>query len=46
MMQGAGSIGVFDSGYGGLSMLRELRRVLPETDFTYNINCLNVEDHP
>ena len=29
------SIGVFDSGYGGLSMLRELRRVLPETDFTY-----------
>ena len=28
-------IGVFDSGYGGLSMLRELRRVLPETDFTY-----------
>ena len=35
MMQGAGSTGVFDSGYGGLSMLRELRRVLPETDFTY-----------
>ena len=28
-------IGIFDSGYGGLSMLRELRRVLPETDFTY-----------
>ena len=28
-------IGVFDSGYGGLSMLRELRRALPETDFTY-----------
>ena len=39
MMQGAGSarhsIGVFDSGCGGLSMLRELRRVLPETDFIY-----------
>ena len=29
------SIGVFDSGYGGLSMLRELRRALPDTDFTY-----------
>jgi glutamate racemase len=28
-------VGVFDSGYGGLSMLRELRRALPETDFTY-----------
>ena len=28
-------IGVFDSGYGGLSMLRELRRALPKTDFTY-----------
>lgn len=29
------SVGVFDSGYGGLSMLRELRRALPTTDFTY-----------
>ena len=28
-------IGVFDSGYGGLSMLRELRRALPRADFTY-----------
>ena len=28
-------IGVFDSGFGGLSVLRELRRVLPQTDFTY-----------
>ena len=27
--------GVFDSGCGGLSMLRELRRALPQTDFTY-----------
>jgi glutamate racemase len=27
--------GVFDSGYGGLSMLRELRRALPRMDFTY-----------
>jgi glutamate racemase len=28
-------IGVFDSGYGGLSVLRELRRVLPEEDYLY-----------
>jgi glutamate racemase len=31
----AQSIGVFDSGYGGLSVLRELRRVLPALDYTY-----------
>lgn len=28
-------IGVFDSGYGGLSVLRELRRVLPALDYCY-----------
>ena len=28
-------IGVFDSGYGGLSVLRELRRVLPDQDYIY-----------
>ena len=28
-------IGVFDSGVGGLSLLRELRRVLPNEDFIY-----------
>jgi glutamate racemase len=28
-------IGVFDSGYGGLSVLRELRRALPACDYTY-----------
>lgn len=28
-------IGVFDSGYGGLTVLRELRRVLPEYDYLY-----------
>ncbi len=28
-------VGVFDSGYGGLSVLRELRRVLPSLDYTY-----------
>ena len=30
-----GAIGVFDSGFGGLSVLRELRRVLPDYDFIY-----------
>ena len=28
-------IGVFDSGYGGLTILREIRRVLPEYDYIY-----------
>ena len=28
-------IGVFDSGFGGLTVLRELTRVLPECDFLY-----------
>lgn len=30
-----GPIGVFDSGYGGLTILRELRRTLPEYDYLY-----------
>lgn len=28
-------IGVYDSGYGGLTVLRQLRRVLPELDYVY-----------
>lgn len=28
-------IGVFDSGFGGLTILKELRRVLPKNDFLY-----------
>lgn len=35
-------IGVFDSGIGGLSILEELRKVLPHEDFLYfgdSINC-------
>ena len=28
-------IGVFDSGYGGLTVLKELTKVLPENDFLY-----------
>lgn len=30
-----GPIGVFDSGYGGLTVLRSLRNALPEADFIY-----------
>ena len=28
-------IGVFDSGYGGLTVLSELRKSMPENDFIY-----------
>ena len=31
----AGPIGVFDSGYGGLTVLREIRRRLPQYDYLY-----------
>jgi glutamate racemase len=30
-----GPIGVFDSGYGGLTVLAELRKKLPHQDFIY-----------
>ncbi len=30
-----GPIGVFDSGYGGLTILKEIRKVLPEYDYLY-----------
>lgn len=30
-----GPIGVFDSGYGGLTILREMRKLLPEYDYLY-----------
>lgn len=30
-----GSIGIFDSGYGGLTILENIRRVLPEYDYIY-----------
>jgi len=33
--QKAGPIGVFDSGYGGLTVYKELRKKLPEHDFLY-----------
>ncbi len=31
----SGPIGVFDSGYGGLTILREIRKVLPQYDYVY-----------
>lgn len=31
----AGPIGVFDSGFGGLSILREIRKVLPQYDYLF-----------
>jgi len=30
-----GPIGIFDSGYGGLTILKEIRRVMPEYDYLY-----------
>lgn len=32
---GAGPIGVFDSGYGGLTILRQIRQVMPQYDYLY-----------
>lgn len=34
-LQYSGPIGVFDSGYGGLTILREFQRQLPEYDYVY-----------
>lgn len=31
----AGSIGIFDSGYGGLTILRQIRQYLPQYDYIY-----------
>ena len=38
-------IGVFDSGYGGLTILRSMRRLLPQYDYLYlgdNARALNL----
>ena len=32
---GKGAIGVFDSGYGGLTILRRIRQVLPKYDYIF-----------
>ena len=34
-MKHKGAIGIFDSGYGGLTVLREIQKRLPEYDFIY-----------
>lgn len=33
--QNPGPIGVFDSGYGGLTILREIRKAMPQYDYLY-----------
>lgn len=35
MKHQAGPIGVFDSGYGGLTILRQIRRLMPQYDYLY-----------
>ena len=35
-------IGVFDSGLGGLSVLKELRKLLPNEDYIYYADSINV----
>ena len=35
MAQGLGPIGVFDSGYGGLTILRQIRKLMPQYDYLY-----------
>ena len=42
MTNHAGPIGVFDSGYGGLTVLKEFVKDFPEYDFIYlgdNVRC-------
>ena len=31
----SGAIGVFDSGYGGLTILRQMRQLMPQYDYIY-----------
>jgi glutamate racemase len=35
MMERKYPIGIFDSGYGGLTILKEIRKILPEYDYIY-----------
>ncbi len=35
MRMSKGKIGVFDSGYGGLTILKDIRKLLPEYDYLY-----------
>ncbi|MFM2041152.1 MAG: glutamate racemase, partial [Bacteroidota bacterium] len=34
-MEVTGPIGVFDSGYGGLTILKEIQQALPQYDYLY-----------
>ena len=33
--QGPGPIGIFDSGYGGLTIYQEIHRLMPQYDYLY-----------
>ena len=35
MENASGPIGVFDSGYGGLTILRQIRALMPQYDYLY-----------
>ena len=35
LQPGRGPIGVFDSGYGGLTILRQIQQFLPQYDYLY-----------
>ncbi len=35
LSQTSGPIGIFDSGYGGLTILKDIRRLLPQYDYLY-----------
>ena len=35
LTQTPGPIGVFDSGYGGLTILKAIRELLPQYDYAY-----------
>ena len=45
-MQKTGKIGIFDSGVGGLSVFREIRKVLPEVSIVYFADQANVPYGP
>ena len=43
-LQRENPIAVFDSGVGGISVLRELIRIMPEEDFIYDIDNIFLKD--
>ena len=38
-------IGVFDSGYGGLTILRQMRQLLPQYDYLYPVSYTHLRAH-